>query len=83
VNTVSGSEPTIKLRSEKYNATVESMEGAAFHYVCLQEGVAFAQVRAISNYVMPRDKSQWQMKDAIFNLNNWLISFITEVESLK
>ena len=83
VNTVSGSERTIKLRKEKYGCQVESMEGAAFHYVCLQEGVAFAQVRAISNYVMPRDKSQWQMKDAIFNLNNWLIGFITEVESLK
>jgi futalosine hydrolase len=78
VNTVSGSEPTIKLRSEKYKATVESMEGAAFHYVCLREGIAFAQVRAISNYVMPRDKSQWQMKDAIYNLNNWLVDFIKE-----
>ena len=82
VNTVSGSEPTIKLRSEKFHSTVESMEGAAFHYVCLQEGVAFAQVRAISNYVTPRDKSMWQMKEAIYNLNNWLIGFIKEVEGL-
>ena len=52
------------------------MEGAAFHYVCLKEHVPFAQVRAISNFVTPRDKSQWQMKKAITNLNKWLIKFI-------
>jgi len=76
VNTVSGNEQTIKRRAEKYKATIESMEGAAFHYVCLQEGVAFAQVRAVSNYVIPRDKSQWKMREAITNLNDWLANFI-------
>ncbi len=76
VNSVSGSERTIKQREEKYGCDVESMEGAAFHYVCLRENVPFAQVRAISNYVTPRDKSQWKMKEAIINLNNWLIAFI-------
>lgn len=78
VNTVSGNEQTIARRASQYGCAVESMEGAAFHYVCLQEGVAFAQVRSISNYVIPRDKSQWQMKDAIINLNNWLIDFINK-----
>jgi futalosine hydrolase len=76
VNTVSGSEATILRRTAAYQCDIESMEGAALHYVCLQEQVAFAQVRAISNYVTPRDRSQWKMKEAIINLNNWLISFI-------
>jgi futalosine hydrolase len=76
VNTVSGNGDTIARRASQYGCAVESMEGAAFHYVCLHEGVTFAQVRAISNYVIPRDKSQWQMKDAIINLNKWLIGFI-------
>jgi len=79
INTVSGSERTIKVRYEKYHCDIESMEGAALHYVCLREKVPFAQVRAISNYVTPRDKSQWQMKDAISNLNKWLIDFITHL----
>ena len=79
VNTVSGNERTIKLRSGKYGCVAESMEGAAFHYVCLQENVPFAQIRAISNYVTPRDKSQWKMKEAIINLNNWLIDFIDNI----
>jgi len=80
VNTVSGNEGTIKQRVEKFGCQVESMEGAAFHYVCLQEGIPFAQIRAISNYVTPRDKGQWKMKEAIINLNNWLISFIENLE---
>jgi futalosine hydrolase len=76
VNTVSGSERTIAARHHKYHCDLESMEGAALHYVCLKEKVPFAQVRSISNYVTPRDRSQWQMKDAIINLNKWIIEFI-------
>ena len=76
VNTVSGNAQTIKMRREKFGADIESMEGAALHEICLREHMPFAQVRAISNYVIPRDKSQWKMKDAIVNLNNWLRNFI-------
>lgn len=76
VNTVSGSERTIQLRSQKYACDTESMEGAAFHYVCLQEKIPFAQVRAVSNYVTPRDRSQWKIPEAIANLNKWLENFI-------
>jgi futalosine hydrolase len=76
INTVSGNADTIKKRYDQYLCDVESMEGAALHYVCLKEGVPFAQVRAISNYVTPRDKSQWKMKEAIINLNKWLIHFV-------
>lgn len=78
VNTVSGNAATIA-RRRRYGCQVESMEGAAFHYVCLQMGVPFAQIRAISNYVIPRDKSQWKMKDAIIGLNNWLIEYVRSV----
>jgi len=79
INAVSGTEFTIKRREEMYGCQVESMEGAAFHYVCLQEKAPFAQVRSISNYVEPRDKSKWQMKDAIIALNKWLIDFLETV----
>lgn len=80
VNTVSGSTDTIQRIIEIYNPDVESMEGAAMHYVCLQEGISFVQIRAISNYVEPRDKSKWQMGKAIKNLNDVLKTF---ADSLK
>ncbi|HLU17206.1 MAG TPA: futalosine hydrolase [Edaphocola sp.] len=60
-----------------YPAVVESMEGAALHLVCERMGIPYAQIRSISNMVEPRDKSKWKMKEAIQELNNWLIRLIS------
>jgi futalosine hydrolase len=51
---------------------IETMEGAALHYVCLQEQVPFIQIRSISNVVGERNKSRWMMKEAITNMNREL-----------
>ena len=80
VNTVSGCQPTIDRRKLKYRPDTESMEGAALHFVCLNEGVDFMQIRAISNFVTPRDRSTWKMKEAIQNLNNWLRDYLMNPE---
>jgi len=55
---------------------VESMEGAALHYVCSALEVPFVQVRSISNWVEPRDKSRWQMRPALQNLNKTAIALL-------
>jgi futalosine hydrolase len=55
---------------------IESMEGAALHYVCLQENIPFIQIRSISNLIGERDKSKWNFKEAIVNLNRELIKLI-------
>ena len=52
-----------------FSPAIESMEGAAFHYVCLQQKVPFIQIRSISNTVGERNKSKWVIKDAAVNLN--------------
>ncbi len=78
VNTVSGSNHTIQKRAQHFKCSIESMEGAAFHYTCLMEHLPFAHVRSISNYVEPRDKSKWKIKEAIIALNNWLIDFVQQ-----
>ena len=66
---------TMKLK-DKFNADVESMEGAAFHYVCLRRKVSFFQLRSISNIVGERDKTKWKMDEAIFCLNTTLQKLI-------
>lgn len=68
----SGHEPTIAQRMARYGASVESMEGAALHYVCLKEKIPFLQVRAISNYVTRRNREAWRIADAIAALNSQL-----------
>ena len=76
VNKISDSDKQNRMVLEKFGADVESMEGAAFHYVCLQQKIIFLQIRSISNYVGERDKWKWKIKAAIENLNNELIKIV-------
>jgi len=60
-----------------FDPQIETMEGAAFHFVCLQERIPFIQLRTISNYVGERDKSKWKIKEAFENLNKELLELLT------
>ena len=50
-------------------AQVETMEGAAFFYVCMNEHIPCFALRAISNRVGEQDKSKWNIPLAIGNLS--------------
>jgi len=76
VNKVTDNSIQNKFALEKFVADTESMEGAAFHYVCLQQQINFLQLRSISNRVGERDKSKWELKTAIKNLNTELIKIV-------
>ena len=65
VNTVHGNERTIAEVRDRYDPDVESMEGAAFMYSSLIAGVPFAQVRAVSNAVVRRNRAAWKIDEAI------------------
>jgi len=77
VNKVTDSELQEQQIIKRFDPDIESMEGAALHYVCLQENIPFLQLRAISNFVGERDKTKWKMKEAINNLNTELLKLIT------
>jgi len=76
VNTVHGQDATIARAVERYNPHVESMEGAAFMYACLVHGVAFAQVRAVSNIVERRNRPAWKLSEAIDALAGTVLTII-------
>lgn len=65
-----------------FSPQVESMEGAALHYVCLEENIPFLQLRSISNAMGVRDKSQWNFPLAIEQLNTLLQSVITQIPQM-
>lgn len=65
----------------KYGATLESLEGAAFHYVCLMQGIPFLQVRTVSNYVGERDKNNWEAEKAILHLNKKLHEMFSNLQN--
>lgn len=64
---------------KNFNADIESMEGAALHYTCIQMNVPFLQIRSISNKVGERDKNKWKIKTALHNLNAELIKLIDNI----
>jgi futalosine hydrolase len=64
-----------------FSPEIESMEGAALHFVALHQNIPFIQMRSISNWVGERDKSKWKIKEAISNLNNELKKIIDLITS--
>lgn len=80
VNQVTTSDQMITLYREKFQPVVESMEGAALHYVCIMEKIPFLQIRAISNYIGERNKKNWKIKEAIGNLNSEIINLMNNLK---
>lgn len=76
VNQITTSKKTAELYTTKYKASIENMEGAAVHYVCLREQIPFVQIRSISNYAGDRNKKNWKIGDAVKNLNTELIRLV-------
>jgi futalosine hydrolase len=76
VNKVHGFQPSIEAIQKHYIADVETMESAAFFYTCLVEHQPFLEIRAISNYVEPRNRDNWNIPLAIENLNAVLIEMM-------
>ena len=68
MNTVHGNMASIEKVIKKYKPEIESMEGAAFFYVCEKENIPSIQLRAISNYVERRNKDNWNIPLALQNL---------------
>jgi futalosine hydrolase len=79
VNKVTDSEILKKQLINLFNPEIETMEGAALHYVCLQQNIPFIQLRSISNYVGERNKTKWKMNLAIENLNIELTKLAEEL----
>ncbi len=81
VNSASGNRYQIEMRKNKYKADIESMEGAAFFYVCLNENLPFIQIRSISNFVEERNKKAWNIPLAVENLNIELTNLLNNLSS--
>lgn len=66
VSTVTGTAATAeRLRRRFPDAVAEGMEGAGVAAAARAAGVAFGEVRAISNAVGPRDRAAWRIPEAL------------------
>ena len=83
VNEISTNINRIEMITKKYNPTIETMEGAALHYVCRETNIPFLQIRAISNYIGERDKSKWKINHSIEQLNNTVLLYLAKLYTIK
>jgi futalosine hydrolase len=79
VNTTHGEESSIENIKMLFNPQIETMEGAAFFYACLLEGISCLQLRAISNKVERRNKENWDIKLAVQNLTDASLKLLNEL----
>ena len=79
VNKVHGNDFSIHRIKERLNPQVESMEGAAFFYVCSQMDIPTLQIRAISNYVEKRNREAWKIELALNNLAEAISTIINKL----
>jgi futalosine hydrolase len=80
VNEISTNPQKIILFAEKYKADIESMEGAAIHYVCALQQIPFLQIRGISNMVGERDKTKWEISESLLAATTACINFINKIQ---
>ena len=79
VNTVHGNEDSIEKIVNRLNPSVETMEGAAFLFVCKRERTMAIQLRSISNYIEKRNKDNWNVQLALSNLHSTIIQILQEI----
>ncbi|MEF9985947.1 MAG: futalosine hydrolase [Bacteroidales bacterium] len=68
VQTVSGDPNRVEDMKKRFLPDIESMEGAAIYYVCLQEKISCFELRTVSNEVGERDKNKWNTPAALKSL---------------
>jgi futalosine hydrolase len=83
INEISSRPERIQLLQNKYGVAIESMEGAALHYVALLTNTPFIQIRAISNFVGERNKQNWRMKESLENLSAIILQYVDKLYQVK
>ena len=65
VQTFSSNPQKVETVHSKFSPQIESMEGAAFYYVCIWEHLPALELRSISNEVGERDRTKWDASKAL------------------
>ena len=79
VQTISGEEKVCSQMISKYSPQIETMEGAGFFYVCLNEYVKFIQIRTVSNKVGEEDPAKWETPKALDALKEAMKEFFRQL----
>ncbi len=67
---------------DKYGASIENMEGAAFGYIASQFNIDTYQIRSISNFCGLKFNSSWDVKGACAKLKEFIDGMIDDTSEL-
>jgi futalosine hydrolase len=81
VNTLHSSHENIQKVRSRFNCEIETMNGAAFFYVCLMEKIPFLQIRSISYFIEIRKVDNWNLHLAVTNLTKSVIEILEELRA--
>ncbi len=73
VNAISDHSEKNQMMQDYFKSDIETMEGAALHYVCLSMRIPFVQIRGVSNLIGERNKLNWRIHEAIAGSNALLM----------
>jgi futalosine hydrolase len=79
VSLVSGDEAVASIRSQRYRALAENMEGSAVAQTCLRFGIPVVECRGISNQAGDRRKDHWRMDLAMVHCHALVYRWLSEV----
>lgn len=79
--TITGSFEESTAIQARFDASIESMEGAAAAHVCLALNVPFAEIRSVSNIAGERDKRNWDIPKAVKHVNDIILEMLRHDDS--
>ena len=79
VNRSSGNENNIYKLKARYDADVETMEGAAFFYCCRMNKIPCIQIRSVSNVIEKRNRAAWKIPEALSALKVVINDFFNDL----
>ena len=80
VSTCSGTRQAGAGLSQRWNAVIENMEGAAVAQICLRCGIDCLEIRGVSNLVEERDLKKWDIPKAVEGAQRFVLKYLEEMD---
>jgi len=69
----------VEKKLRQFPAQLETMESAAFSYVCAKRHTEYAEIRCTSNHVVPKTQEKWQLEGSLNTLGKTLDGILKEI----